>query len=305
MKKWIISLVVLAGVAAGGGVAYQKLTSSPQPVTQSSQRVVKKQIHLAALGDSLTEGVGDQAKQGGYVGIIKQTLAKQYHNQVVTNNFGKSGDRSDQILKRLNTQPQIKTGLKQADVIVMTVGGNDLSQLLYAKAPGASAKQVDQAVAKGAHTYQQKLQRLYRAIREVNPHAPIFVISVYNPYYVYFPNITTMNDAVTQWNRVTKQTLTKHPQTYFVNIQQTMSYGQYQTAAQRSSLVARTESANRGKTQQQEVVKVMKTKRNLNQYISTGDNYHPNHRGYEKMAAALLKNMQQHDQFEYETKAGH
>lgn len=42
MKKWIISLVVLAGVAAGGGVAYQKLTSSPQPGTQSAQRVVKK-----------------------------------------------------------------------------------------------------------------------------------------------------------------------------------------------------------------------------------------------------------------------
>lgn len=304
MKKWIISLVVLAGVAAGGGVAYQKLTAPPQPVTQASQRVVKKQIHLAALGDSLTEGVGDQAKQGGYVGIIRRTLAKQYHNQVVADNFGKSGDRSDQILKRLETQPQIQTGLKHADVIVMTVGGNDLSQLLYAKAPGASAKQVDQAVAKGAQTYQQKLQRLYQAVRHLNPDAPIFVISVYNPYYVYFPNVAAMNDAVTQWNRVTQQTLTKHPQTYFVNIQQTMSYGQYQTAAQRSSLVERTETANRGKTKQQEVVKVMESKRNLNQYISTGDNYHPNHRGYEKMAAALLKKMQQYDQFEYETKAG-
>lgn len=66
-----------------------------------------------------------KSNRGGYVGIIKKLLTKQYHNQVTTYNYGKSGDLSDQILDRLQNQTAIQTNLKSADVIVMTVGGND------------------------------------------------------------------------------------------------------------------------------------------------------------------------------------
>ncbi|WP_369396173.1 SGNH/GDSL hydrolase family protein, partial [Paucilactobacillus hokkaidonensis] len=72
-------------------------------------------------------------KKGGYVSIIKQKVEKQDNTKVITSNFGVAGDRSDQILKRLNDQSNVQQKLKSADVIVMTVGGNDLMQTLEKK----------------------------------------------------------------------------------------------------------------------------------------------------------------------------
>lgn len=286
-------VVIIAGL---GGFYYWH-----QATTSSPKTVLKSKIKLVAIGDSLTQGVGDQKQQGGYVGIIKKLLTKQYHNQVTTYNYGKSGDRSDQILDRLQNQTAIQTNLKSADVIVMTVGGNDLSQVLYADAPGKSANQVETSVQKVGVNYRKKLHKLMRAIRQENKTAPIFVISIYNPYYVYFPNVTTMENSVTLWNHYTQAIVKQYRQTYFVNIQKLMSYGQYTTASSRSSLVEQTKKANQSSTKQSDLLQVMNTSSNLNNYISPSDNYHPNYRGYTKMAQALFKMMEKHHQFEYQT----
>ncbi|WP_295773821.1 SGNH/GDSL hydrolase family protein [uncultured Limosilactobacillus sp.] len=297
MKKriWVFLIIIALLLIGGGGYYYwQQAASQNRP-----KKVLKSKIKLVAIGDSLTQGVGDQKQQGGYVGIIKHLLANQYHNQVITYNYGKSGDRSDQILQRLHNQSIIQHNLKPADVIVMTVGGNDLSQVLYAKAPGKSANQVETAVQKAGISYRKKLRQLMRAIRQENKTAPIFVISIYNPYYVYFPNVTTMENSVTIWNHYTQATVQKYQQTYFVNIQKLMSYGQYTSASSRSSLGSQTKQANQSSTKQSDLIQVMNTSSNLNNYISPSDNYHPNYRGYTKMAQALLKVMKQHNQFEY------
>ena len=58
--------------------------------------------------------------------MIKQKLNKEHNVSVTTKNFGKTGDRSDQIEKRVETSKNIQDFLKDADVITMTVGGNDL-----------------------------------------------------------------------------------------------------------------------------------------------------------------------------------
>lgn len=39
---------------------------------------------------------------------------------------------------------------------------------------------------------------------------------------------------------------------------------------------------------------------NLNNYISTEDNFHPNSKGYDQMTNALYKVMLQHDDWEYQ-----
>ncbi|MCF7523666.1 hypothetical protein L3X07_11740 [Levilactobacillus brevis] len=45
--------------------------------------------------------MGDTQKQGGYTGRLKTMIHQQDHVKVVMHNFGKSGDRSDQIETRL------------------------------------------------------------------------------------------------------------------------------------------------------------------------------------------------------------
>lgn len=68
---------------------------------------------------------------GGFVPIVADDLKEHYNlNGVQTDNFGKNGDRSDQILKRIKEKPEIQKGLASADVITLTVGGNDLMKVI-------------------------------------------------------------------------------------------------------------------------------------------------------------------------------
>lgn len=91
----------------------------------------KEVIHYTAIGDSLTEGIGDLTNSGGFVPIVADDLKEHYNlNGVQTDNFGKNGDRSDQILKRIKEKPEIQKGLASADVITLTVGGNDLMKVI-------------------------------------------------------------------------------------------------------------------------------------------------------------------------------
>ncbi|UZM97588.1 hypothetical protein OL548_20980 [Lysinibacillus sp. MHQ-1] len=59
-----------------------------------------KQLHYLALGDSLTDGVGDEYSQDGYVGRLADSLLTWPSiSEVDVDNRGKRGRRSDQLLK--------------------------------------------------------------------------------------------------------------------------------------------------------------------------------------------------------------
>lgn len=307
MNKWKLWLpiLILGILLAGGGwylVSGQHLTTteSVQIVKPQPRYVEKKNVKLVALGDSLTHGQGDEANKGGYVGVIKKKIERKYrHTNVTTVNYGVTGDRSDQILDRLNQQPQLRKDLKSADVITMTVGGNDLMQILEKNVMGSQAA-VTKSVDEGEKIYQQKLTKLFTAVRQENPRAPIFVMSIYNPFYTYFPDVNIINQSIDQWNQTTKATMGKYKQMYFVNIDKLMSYGQYRTKGQRQQLLQQEKKANQGKVSQDRVINIMNHKdKNLNQYISTDDNFHPNHTGYAQIANKLFQAMKKHDSWEY------
>lgn len=306
MKKrdGVVGTIILLMVAAGAGLWWQhspSLTNNHAPErVQRPQYVQRPRVKLVAVGDSLTHGQGDETNHGGYVGIIKHKIEHHYRQtEVTTVNYGVSGDRSDQILARLNQQKRMRRDLRQANVITMTVGGNDLMQQLEANAT-ASPRQVKNGVKSASHVYQGKLRKLFTAVRRQNPHAPIFVMSIYNPFYTYFPNVTTISDAISYWNQTTQQVMKRYPQMYFVDIDHLMSYGQYKTKASRAKLAAAENKANKGRANQQETIRVMNNRdRNLNAYISTDDNFHPNHTGYEHIAQQLFKVMKHHHNWEY------
>ncbi|WP_373842198.1 SGNH/GDSL hydrolase family protein [Limosilactobacillus sp.] len=298
---WIGALVVVILLALGGGWYHfsHPATIAKTPV-QAPRYVEKRHVKLVALGDSLTHGQGDETKRGGYVDIIKHKIEHHYRKTTVTTvNYGVSGDRSDQILARLKSQKRIRADLRHADVITMTVGGNDLMQHLEVDALD-SPNQIDQDVNQSTKTYRKKLHALFDAVRQQNPRAPIFVMSIYNPFYAYFPDVTTINNAIVKWNQTTRQVMGTYHRMYFVDINHLMSYGQYTTKASRQRLVKAEKKINRGKISQQRAIEVMDNKdHNLNDYISTDDNFHPNHRGYEHIATKLFRSMCHHDSWEY------
>src|SRR5699024_11412360 len=74
----------------------------------------------------------------------------------------------------------------------MTVGGNDLMQVMEKNFSSMADDKMQSVVEKSAKNYQSNLQNLIGKVRSLNKKAPIFLFSVYNPFYVYFPNITQM-----------------------------------------------------------------------------------------------------------------
>ena len=125
-------------------------------------------------------------------------------------------------------------------------------------------------------------------------------MSIYNPFYTYFPDVTIINKSINQWNQTTQDAMNNYKSMYFVNINKLMSYGQYQTKSQQQQLIKEEEKANQGQVSQKRVIEIMNHKdKNLNKYISTEDNFHPNHTGYVKIADQLFKVMQKHDSWEF------
>lgn len=304
LRKAVIKILIVIVVLAAGSGGLLLWQQHQSPARQSTEKAsplvhkktqIKKNVNLIALGDSLTQGVGDQKKNGGYVGIIKSKIERNYNTTVHTSNYGVAGDRSDQILSRLKSEKNFQSKLKSADVIVMTVGGNDLMQSLQKNIFVANQSEFTRNMNQANQKYVTKLTKLFKAVRHYNPQAPIFLFSVYNPFYVYFANVDTITASVNSWNQVTKEKMDNYGPSYFVDINNLMSHGQYTTKKAQQQLIKQDKQANTGATSQKQAIKVMSEKNhNLNDYISTDDNFHPNHLGYIKMSDQLFKTMQHH-----------
>ncbi|MGX4593028.1 SGNH/GDSL hydrolase family protein [Leuconostoc sp. JNUCC 76] len=293
MRKFAISFIVilLVGIGAFYGI---KIWENQKNNLNESQSSVKKvsHINLVALGDSLTEGVGDEKNMRGYSGRIAKKIRSTDNISVTISNFGKAGDRSDQIQKRLDTQQKFKAHLKEANVIIMTSGGNDLQQILLKNVLATSPKALSAAVKTGQQSYQQKLTALFKDIRSFNSDAPIFIFGNYNPLYVHFADRSDFNADVKLFNEVNATVAKKDGNAYFVNIFD-LTYGQFKTAAQREKLILESASSNNSTSSDAAMTAVLTGKAGVNNaWISTDDNYHPNNKGYNYMTTQLFNKMQ-------------
>ena len=95
-------------------------TASPR-MTKPKSATKEITYTYVALGDSLTEGVGDSTKQGGFVPILAQSLSNENDGQYQPVNYGVAGNTSAQILDRLKKQTDLQKDLKKARVMTLTV----------------------------------------------------------------------------------------------------------------------------------------------------------------------------------------
>ncbi|GAJ25533.1 lipase/acylhydrolase [Liquorilactobacillus sucicola DSM 21376 = JCM 15457] len=299
LKKTLTIVAVFAILTCFFYVGLNKLASKSLPhsdvgttkKTQTDKKLEQPKVNLVALGDSLTQGVGDTTQNGGYVYLIKQVLEKRLDAAVVTRNYGKAGDRSDQILKRLQQQEKMQQDLKKANVITMTVGGNDLMQTLQKNFNSLSANQLAEFMPTAQKTYARKLDELLRTVRSYNPNAPIFLYTVYNPFYVYFPALTQLQQYTTQWNTVVRQKAAEDKNIYIVNVERRLSEGQYYD---HGSNLKKTTVTDYNELSGDKLAKVLNNQKEKNAYLSPNDHFHPNLKGYKFMAAKLYQVMIEH-----------
>lgn len=240
--------------------------------TATQAVAVKNNIRFVAIGDSLTEGVGDETASGGYVPLVASTLEEAFSiNSIEIENYGVAGDRSTQILKRINEQQEIQDDIASAEIISVTVGGNDLMKVIQNNILGLSVEKFE----KPGEKYQANLTKLLTTIRQLNSTAPIYVLGIYNPYYIYFPEITEMQTIIDQWNTRTQAVVEQEERMYFVPINDLIYQGII--SDEEASEVPDADTLNELR----------------NNAIYEGDNFHPNYNGYQLIAKAFTNKMKE------------
>ncbi|KXT79253.1 SGNH/GDSL hydrolase family protein [Streptococcus sp. DD13] len=265
-KKTIQGLVVFFTSLLTFILLWNLLLPSAKPVMTKVQSTEElSQFHYVAIGDSLTQGVGDTTNQGGFVPLLAQSLTNENAFQVTSVNYGVSGNTSAQILKRMQEKSEIKESLKDADLLTLTVGGNDVRKVVLDHFLDLSAS----SFTTPAKTYTQNVKEIIRLARAENPTLPIYVVGIYNPFYLNFPELTEMQTVVDSWNQTTENTVKQFENVYFVPINDRLY---------------------KGVNGQSGVAQIGNDKTIItNDALYSEDSFHPNNTGYEIMKDAILE----------------
>lgn len=242
------------------------LLPSASPVMTKTSGTVKKQAFTyVAVGDSLTQGVGDTTNQGGFVPLLAQSLTNETDFEVKAINYGASGNTSSQILSRMQEKKEIGKDLKQARLMTLTVGGNDLRKAVLEDTSNLDLDRFD----KPAKRYVKNLKKIIDLARKDNPDLPIYVVGIYNPLYLNFPDLTDLQTVVDQWNQRTEQTLAAYKDVYFVPV---------------NDLLYKGIDGKSGVTEWEQGKETI-----TNDALYDEDSFHPNNTGYEIMKEAVLE----------------
>lgn len=108
-------------------------------------------------------------------------------------------------------------------------------------------------------------------MRELNSKAPIYIVGIYNPYYLNFPDIKAMQTVVDNWNDETKGLAKETKNCFFVPVNDLLYKG-----------IATKDSQKTGESSSAEV---------KNNALYDEDNFHPNNLGYQLMATAIQEKL--------------
>ena len=175
---------------------------------------VPNDVTVVGLGDSLTQGVGDEAKKSGYFGRLTEEMADwQGVKEVKVDNLAKKGRRSDQLLKQLE-DPEIQASLKKADIILFTIGGNDLMKIFKRDLFNLQTQPfIDEL-----DDYSVRIDELYARIRALNEDAIIITGGLYNPLSNIMDETDDFEVILNNWNDVLEARTTFDDKSCFVPV---------------------------------------------------------------------------------------
>ncbi|MBJ8104252.1 MULTISPECIES: SGNH/GDSL hydrolase family protein [Bacillus cereus group] len=204
MRSKVVKVTLLITIASFCLFAYGFVSGVNDVLNPKASSLIKKTdvvakekkktgtLQVVSLGDSLTRGVGD--KEGiGYIGRMKEDLQKDYKQKVALTNLAVSGAKMPDLLKQIESSGA-QYSIKQADVIVLTIGGNDLF-------PGwESLGKIDlETYRPDTATFQNEAKKIIEEIRKLNTDSPIFWLGLYNPFEDV-EDLKGSSNIVVDWN---------------------------------------------------------------------------------------------------------
>ncbi len=142
------------------------------------------------LGDSLARGTGDGSGLG-IGGRFVDELRRRHINSKNIVNLAINGARTGDLLQQLHSH-SVRVLLAESNVIIVSIGGNDLWGDNWRNAPPRDPEAIMDDV-------QKQMGRVVGEIRAANPRARIFVIGLYNPF-ITTPMGKMLTPFVNQWN---------------------------------------------------------------------------------------------------------
>ncbi|GGF89068.1 lipase/acylhydrolase [Paenibacillus albidus] len=256
------------------------LTSLPKQ-TPAFKDGAEDELRIVALGDSLAKGTGDNTGNG-FVKRAVTTLSSEGRTVELMGNMGINGQTTAVLQNRINEEG-VQYALRQANVILLSIGGNDLfrgSEIAQngggtkgqAEAPAPAGETAGPASTPGTGSGAEstgdeelsaeallaalpeasaRLGSILERIAEINPQAHIYYIGLYNPFGDIPDLLVPGNQAVTSWNNAAMDIINRHGN---------------------MTLVPTFDLFNR----------------HLDKYLSS-DHFHPNGDGYQRMSERIVQ----------------
>ncbi|MDQ0184050.1 SGNH/GDSL hydrolase family protein [Cytobacillus kochii] len=171
-------------------------------------------LNVVSIGDSLTQGVGDTTESGGYIPYLEKLLEEHRSiNYTSFINYGVKGNRSNQLLERLNMD-KVKNAVTESDLVIITIGGNDIMKVVRSNFTKLNVA----AFEKEQDAFEDNLNTILHTIREYNPKSTVLLVGLYNPFLEWFSSIKELSLIMRQWNIASQQVLGEYENMYFVNV---------------------------------------------------------------------------------------
>lgn len=159
----------------------------------------RKCLLYTALGDSIAAGVG-AANDYGYVDYFRDFLATR-HQCANLLNRANSGFTSRDLLNQLWNDQITREGVKNADILTISIGGANLLHCLNSASPNNC---LTNEIAAFTHDWPIILMEIRKNIRS---DANLYVITVYNPLTGSDPNYDKVELFIQKINHIIKNTI--------------------------------------------------------------------------------------------------
>jgi lysophospholipase L1-like esterase len=234
-------------------VAFEGQPAPTQPPEQTGLRGAKE-IRITAIGDSLTKGTGDATGEG-YVklaaGLLKQKMGVPV---VLNNNLAINGLRADQLVNLLEADKGFRLSLSQANLILFSIGGNDLFQIATGEKASEASGEVDlNRLQKQLPQGIDRLKLVFKLLHDINPNAQIVYVGMYNPFFD-MKDLRIGSIQVQEWNEQAYKAMLDYP-----NMTMVPTFDLFE--------------------------------RSIGRYLSS-DHFHPNHDGYAAIAQRIVQSLE-------------
>lgn len=199
------SVAVAAVLLWGFRAALLPVTGETPRIEESrgAERLEPGDLAILAIGDSLARGAGDGPGRG-FVEDVAAALRKSRPG-LSLQNLAVDGMESDGV-KEVLSHPNARELSSRAGVILVSIGGNDLSHSVpreFAGAPGAG-------VALARARFEKNLEEILGQLRSGNPKARICILLLYNPFDSTPEASALGSSIIVDWNSAIQKIALRH-----------------------------------------------------------------------------------------------